>query len=144
MGEAFLASARHHGSKVTFVDATHCVLCYGVEFHLRRHPPPLTSAYSSSIPSSTSSSISTISGTMTSMASSYLATETGPLTLPISNYSFSPFPTPTLAPEPLMFPATDPMVVPDFAPAWAAAYTKAMAMVCHVEPSSSRRVLIIE
>jgi len=35
MGEAFLASARHHGSKVAFVDATHCVLCYSVEFHLR-------------------------------------------------------------------------------------------------------------
>ncbi|OAX34984.1 glycoside hydrolase family 3 protein [Rhizopogon vinicolor AM-OR11-026] len=87
------------------------------------------------------STIVSSSGATTSMttSTSYLATETGPLTLPISSYSFSSFPTPTLAPELPIFPATDPlnpppvssdpMVVPDFAPAWAAAYTKAMAMI---------------
>ncbi|KAJ8591217.1 glycoside hydrolase family 3 protein [Rhizopogon salebrosus TDB-379] len=85
-----------------------------------------------------SSSMLTSSVT-TSTPTSYVATETGASTLPISSYSFSPFPTPTLAPEPPVFPATDPLypppvsadptVVPDFAPAWATAYTKAMAMI---------------
>lgn len=94
--------------------------------------------------SSMSSANMSTSGVATSMSTtssmtSYLATETGPLTLPISQYSFTPFPTPTLAPEPPIFPATDPLypppvsadpvVVPDFAPAWAAAYTKAMSMI---------------
>jgi hypothetical protein len=104
-------------------------------------PGPVTS----SISSTSSASIST-SGTATSVSTtsltSYLATETGPLTLPISHYSFTPYPTPTLASEPPVFPATDPLcpppvsadpvVVPNFAPAWAAAYTKATSMVCGV------------
>ncbi|KAG0701012.1 glycoside hydrolase superfamily [Suillus ampliporus] len=92
------------------------------------------------VASNSSATISTASAPSTSSSiTSYLATETGPLTLPISHYSFTPFPTQTLAPEPPIFPETDPlcpppvsadpMVVPDFAPAWAAAYAKAVAMI---------------
>ncbi|KAG2133786.1 glycoside hydrolase superfamily [Suillus bovinus] len=75
----------------------------------------------------------------TSASNSSTPVTSSPLTLPISHYPFNPFPTPTLAPGPPIFPATDPlypppinadpMVVPDFAPAWAAAYTKAMSMI---------------
>ncbi|EGO02947.1 glycoside hydrolase family 3 protein [Serpula lacrymans var. lacrymans S7.3] len=71
----------------------------------------------------------------------YLATETGPLTLPISEYTFSPYPTPSTAPDPPVFPATDPLypppvsadpqIVPDFAPAWAIAYGKANALLAN-------------
>lgn len=102
-----------------------------------------TSTYvsTSSIPTTTSLSTSpSTSSTPTSQASP-VATETGPLTLPISEYSFSPFPTPSVpAAPPSVFPTTDPLspplvscdpqVVPDFAPAWAAAYDKAENMVC--------------
>ncbi|KIK98288.1 glycoside hydrolase family 3 protein [Paxillus rubicundulus Ve08.2h10] len=107
---------------------------------------PLTSATSSAYSSAPSSSVTTssvpttsASDTATSSPTSYVATETGPLTLPISEYPFTPFPAPTLAPEPPVFPATDPLyppppspdpkVVPDFAPAWAAAYAKAEQMI---------------
>jgi beta-glucosidase len=66
--------------------------------------------------------------------------ETGGIsTLPISEYSFSPFQTPTQSAVPGAFPSTDPKIpppvqsdqkiVPDFAPAWAAAYKKAKAKV---------------
>ncbi|KAG5645639.1 hypothetical protein DXG03_005630 [Asterophora parasitica] len=52
---------------------------------------------------------------------------------PISSYTFSPFPTPSQVPIPGVFPATDPRnpppvnspLIPDFAPAWAAAYARA-------------------
>ncbi|KAH7924412.1 glycoside hydrolase family 3 protein [Leucogyrophana mollusca] len=101
--------------------------------------PVTSSAASSSATSSATSSSASSASTSSYSATSYLATETGPLTLPISEYTFSPYPTPSLAPDPPVFPATDPlypppvspdpMVVPDFAPAWAAAYTKAKAMI---------------
>ncbi|KAG2078523.1 glycoside hydrolase [Suillus decipiens] len=101
---------------------------------------PTVSASASSSSTVVTSSISTSTSTSSvTTSASYLATETGPLTLPISQYSFTPFPTPTLAPEPPIFPATDPLypppvsadptVVPDFAPAWAAAYAKATSMI---------------
>ncbi|KAI6118095.1 glycoside hydrolase superfamily [Pisolithus sp. B1] len=101
--------------------------------------PPNTSTTttaSSSSSFSTSLPVTTSSTTLTSVA-----TETGPLTWPISEYSFTPFPTPTLAPIPPVFPETDPLnpppvdsdynVVPDFAPAWAAAYEKAQSMIAN-------------
>jgi hypothetical protein len=63
----------------------------------------------------------------------------GVITIPLSSYSFTPYPTPSLAPHPPVFPATDPLnppdviddghVVPDFAPAWATAYQKARNLV---------------
>jgi hypothetical protein len=66
-------------------------------------------------------------------------TETGISTLPISAYLFHPFLTPTQSAIPGVFPSTDPKnpppvqsdrkIVPDFAPAWAAAYKKAKAKV---------------
>lgn len=96
------------------------------------------SAPSSTAPSSSASaSPSTPSSSVTN--SSSVSTQTGPLTIPISTYPFTPFPTPTLLPEPPLFPETDPLypppvssdpvVVPDFAPAWSIAYSKAQALV---------------
>ncbi|KAL4062620.1 glycoside hydrolase family 3 protein [Scleroderma yunnanense] len=94
-----------------------------------------------SISPSLSASPSTSSTSTTSQASP-VATETGPLTLPISEYSFSPFPTPSSPPPiPPIFPATDPLspppvnpdpqVVPDFTSAWATAYDKAKEMIAN-------------
>ncbi|KAG2344292.1 glycoside hydrolase family 3 protein [Suillus weaverae] len=67
------------------------------------------------------------------------STTAGVITIPLSSYSFTPYPTPTLAPRPPVFPATDPLnppevssdrhVVPDFAPAWATAYQKARNLI---------------
>ncbi|KIJ61677.1 glycoside hydrolase family 3 protein [Hydnomerulius pinastri MD-312] len=101
----------------------------------------------SSTASSTSSAVTTTSASASSAsttsysATSYLATETGQLTLPISEYSFSPFPTPSLAPDPPVYPATDPWypppvspdptIVPDFGPSWAAAHAKAQALIAN-------------
>jgi beta-glucosidase len=66
--------------------------------------------------------------------------ENGISTLPISNYSFTPFPTPTQSAIAGLFPSTNPKrpppvepdlkSVPNFGPAWAAAYEKAKAKVC--------------
>lgn len=64
----------------------------------------------------------------------------GVITIPLSSYSFTPYPTtPSLAPHPPAFPATDPLnppdvssdghVVHDFAPAWATAYQKARNLI---------------
>ena len=60
-------------------------------------------------------------------------------TLPISDYSFTPFSTPTQPAVAGVFPSTNPKnpppvqsklkVVPDFGPTWAAAYEKAKAKV---------------
>ncbi|KAF9239474.1 glycoside hydrolase superfamily [Melanogaster broomeanus] len=101
-----------------------------------RHTPTTSNASStpSSLPPTSIAPNTTAPVPTTSSPTSYVATETGPLTLPISEYPFSPFPTPTLAPEPPVFPATDPLypppvspdptIVPDFAPAWATAYAR--------------------
>ncbi|KAG2032842.1 glycoside hydrolase family 3 protein [Suillus americanus] len=63
----------------------------------------------------------------------------GVITIPLSSYSFTPYPTPTPTPRPPVFPATDPLnppdvssdrhVVPDFAPAWTTAYQKAKNLI---------------
>ena len=64
---------------------------------------------------------------------------TGMSTLPVSHYSFTPFPTPTQSAVPGLFPSmdpksppsvqSDPKIVPDFATAWAVAYKKARSKV---------------
>ncbi|KAG1762842.1 glycoside hydrolase family 3 protein [Suillus occidentalis] len=74
-----------------------------------------------------------------SASTSGASTTTGVITIPLSSYSFTPYPTPTLNPRPPIFPATDPLnppavssdpqVVPDFAPAWSAAYQKAKNLI---------------
>ncbi|KAG1807782.1 glycoside hydrolase family 3 protein [Suillus subaureus] len=63
----------------------------------------------------------------------------GVITVPLSSYSFTPYPTPTLTPSQLGFPAADPLnppnvssdrqVVLDFAPAWTTAYQKARNLI---------------
>ncbi|KAG9308256.1 glycoside hydrolase superfamily [Chiua virens] len=123
-------------------------------------PSTLTSALSNATPtSSTTFTPSTSTSSFTSVtkhSSSHLSssssssathsnptwsvsTHSGPLTIPISIYPFTPFPTPTLLPEPPVFPETDPLypppvspdpvVVPDFAPAWAIAYSRAQHLI---------------
>ncbi|KAI1795339.1 glycoside hydrolase superfamily [Ganoderma leucocontextum] len=66
------------------------------------------------------------------------ATETTLITLPISSYPFTPFPTPSAAtPFPDAFPATAPknppppgsQLVPDFGPSWAIARMKAQTLL---------------
>ncbi|EIW75053.1 hypothetical protein CONPUDRAFT_140249 [Coniophora puteana RWD-64-598 SS2] len=99
------------------------------------------SSTSASSASSATSSAATTTSAATSGVSTPVPTVTGPSTLPISDYSFTPYPTPTLAPAPPIFPATDPLypppitsdlnVVPDYAPAWAAAYAKAEALIAN-------------
>ena len=94
-----------------------------------------TSAGSSIFPSTLVSSSSGSPPTSTLLA---VPTEASRSTLPISHYSFTPFPTPTQSAVGV-FPSTDPKnpppvhsglkIVPDFAPAWAAAYKKAEAKV---------------
>jgi beta-glucosidase len=79
------------------------------------------------------------SSTSASASTSGASTTTGIVTIPLSSYSFTPYPTPTLNPRPQVFPATDPLnppavssdpqVVPDFAPAWSMAYEKAKHLV---------------
>ncbi|KAF8548408.1 glycoside hydrolase family 3 protein [Imleria badia] len=93
----------------------------------------------SSAPSTTAPSSSGSATNSSSSPTSSVSTQSGPFTLPISNYPFTPFPTPTLLPEPPVFPETDPLypppvspdpvIVPDFAPAWAIAYSKAQALI---------------
>ncbi|KAG1848682.1 hypothetical protein F4604DRAFT_1935276 [Suillus subluteus] len=83
---------------------------------------------SATLSSTTSSASTSTSGVST----------TGVITIPLSSYSFAPYPTPTLNPLPPVFPATDPLnppsvssdpqVMPDFAPAWATAYQKAKTL----------------
>ncbi|KAG1762841.1 glycoside hydrolase family 3 protein [Suillus occidentalis] len=79
------------------------------------------------------------SSTSASASTPGASTTTGYITIPLSSYSFTPYPTPTLNPRPPIFPATDPLnppavssdpqVVPDFAPAWSAAYQKAKNLI---------------
>lgn len=59
------------------------------------------------------------------------------ITLPISSYSFSPFPVPSASIIPGVFPSTSPSsppppgsrLIPDFGPAWAAAKAKAKTLL---------------
>ncbi|OJA09073.1 hypothetical protein AZE42_06761 [Rhizopogon vesiculosus] len=81
------------------------------------------------------SSSPTLTNSTTSSAPASTSGASGFITIPLSSYPFTPYPTPTLNPRPPVFPATDPLnppdvscdpqVVPDFAPAWATAYEKA-------------------
>lgn len=94
-----------------------------------------------SAPGSNSSTTAASSTTYSASAStSGASTQSGINTIPLSSYSFTPYPTPTLNPRPPVYPATDPLnppdvssdpqVVPDFTPAWATAYQKAKNLVC--------------
>ncbi|KAH7908219.1 family 3 glycoside hydrolase [Hygrophoropsis aurantiaca] len=109
-----------------------------------------SSGTTSTMTSITSSASTITSSTSASSGSAFtsiatLATETGPLTLPISEYPFAPWPTPSLAPDPPIYPATDPLnpppvsadpqIVPDFGPAWAAARAKAEALIANLTVS---------
>ena len=88
-----------------------------------------------------SSSVSSTPSALFSETSlpSQIPTETGRFTLPISHYTFTSFQTPTQSAVPGVFPWADPKhpppvhsdtkVVPDFVPAWTAAYEKAKAKV---------------
>ncbi|KAG1850300.1 glycoside hydrolase superfamily [Suillus tomentosus] len=88
---------------------------------------------------SSSTSAATSATSSASANTSGASTTTGVITIPLSSYSFTPYPTPTLNPCPPVYPATDPLnppsvssdpqVVPDFAPAWAAAYQKAENLI---------------
>ncbi|EIW74805.1 glycoside hydrolase family 3 protein [Coniophora puteana RWD-64-598 SS2] len=110
-------------------------------------PTSSASASSGSTSSSASGSawvsdsvtFTTISGTPVTTVS-LVPTETGAISVPFSKYPFTPFPTPTLAPNLLGYPSVDPLEpppvrsdgpqdIPDFAPAWAAAYEKAKSMI---------------
>lgn len=72
--------------------------------------------------------------TSTSLNTTSISSNT---TVPYSHYSFTPFPTPTEQPIPGVFPSTDPKnpppvdspLIPDFYPAWAAAYAKAKSKI---------------
>ncbi|KAG2342713.1 hypothetical protein BDR05DRAFT_341767 [Suillus weaverae] len=98
---------------------------------------PYSLVTTSSNSSSTSATSSMTSST--SASTSGASTTTGVITIPLSSYSFTPYPTPTLNPRPPVFPATDPLnpptvssdpqVVPDFAPAWSIAYQKAKNLI---------------
>ncbi|KAG9313178.1 family 3 glycoside hydrolase [Chiua virens] len=105
---------------------------------------PVSSTSTVPTSSTNSSATATVSPSLqtTSTPTSFLATETGPLTLPISEYPFSPFPTPSTPPDPPIYPATDPwypppvspdpQIVPDFNPSWATAHAKALAFVSNI------------
>ncbi|KAH7904316.1 glycoside hydrolase family 3 protein [Hygrophoropsis aurantiaca] len=96
-----------------------------------------SSVVTSSVPlaSVSTQTVTFVPASSASAGSSGASTESGASSIPTSSYPFVPFPTPTLPPNPPVFPATDPLhppdvssdpqIVPDFAPAWAAAYTKA-------------------
>ncbi|EIW74780.1 glycoside hydrolase family 3 protein [Coniophora puteana RWD-64-598 SS2] len=85
------------------------------------------------------SGVTVTGGTTFSSPTTYLATETGALTNPISYYSFTAFPTPSTTPDPPVYPPTDPLdpppvsqdptIVPDFAAAWATAHAKARQLL---------------
>ena len=111
-------------------------------------PPPTQSGGTPLIPSSspTSSFYSgnnnspplPSSATLTTTSISVL-TEPGPSVIPVTPYAFEPFPSPSFVPPiPGVYPASSPKhpppvessaLVPDFAPAWIRAYTKAKAKV---------------
>ncbi|RDB23963.1 putative beta-glucosidase L [Hypsizygus marmoreus] len=90
-----------------------------------------TSASSVPVPSSVSASPSSIDISATPSTQPVMST------VPISSYTFSPFPTPSQPSVPGVYPATDPQkpppvnspFVPDFSPAWAAANAKARAKI---------------
>ncbi|PIL26464.1 hypothetical protein GSI_12222 [Ganoderma sinense ZZ0214-1] len=88
----------------------------------------------SSVISNPTSIMSAAATTETVTTSSGIpATETTLITLPISSYSFSSFPVPSVSPIPGVFPSTSPSsppppgsrLIPDFGPAWAEAKAKA-------------------
>ncbi|KIM71494.1 glycoside hydrolase family 3 protein [Piloderma croceum F 1598] len=95
--------------------------------------------------SSTTSAVSaTLASSFTSAASSSATkppTEASRSTLPISYYSFTPFPTPAQSAVSGGFPSSDPKnpppvhsdlkIIPNFAPAWAVAYKKAKAKIAN-------------
>ena len=100
------------------------------------------SIISKEIPSTTSAVSATLASSFTPAASSSATkppTEASRSTLPISHYSFTPFPTPAQSAVSGGFPSSDPKnpppvhsdlkIIPDFAPAWAVAYKKAKAKV---------------
>ncbi|KAG6333169.1 hypothetical protein ID866_5915 [Astraeus odoratus] len=97
-------------------------------------------------PSSTTSLTSTTTAVVPStflLSNSPTTSTTFPTTTitttSVSGYPFTPYPEPTLPPNPLVYPATDPsappgasndpQVVPDFSPAWADAYKKAKQLI---------------
>ncbi|KAG5650462.1 hypothetical protein H0H81_012173 [Sphagnurus paluster] len=112
-----------------------------------------TALSSQSASLSVSESSSSLSVASTSSTESSSAADSAPTTapddnpqtlsainaIPVSTYTFSPFPTPSQAPVPSIYPATDPKspppvnspLIPDFAPAWAAAYAKAQAKIAN-------------
>ncbi|KAG6908117.1 hypothetical protein DXG01_006086 [Tephrocybe rancida] len=98
---------------------------------------PSTNISSSASATSVSGPVSSVAPTTTvtpSSAPSTLATQS---TVPLSSFTFSPFPTPSQGPVAGVYPATDPTspppvnspLIPDFSPAWAAAYAKAKAKI---------------
>ncbi|KAG1735614.1 uncharacterized protein EDB91DRAFT_1083699 [Suillus paluster] len=88
----------------------------------------------SPVTASSNSSSSFVSATLGASA-----TTASVITVPISSYSFIPYPAPTLKPYPPVFLATDPLtppdvssdpqIVPDFTHAWAIAYKKAKKLI---------------
>ena len=99
-----------------------------------------------SIPSAGWPSTTSTTWTSTSVASPTLVSQSNfspIITSPtLSVDLFTPYPLPTLPPNPLVYPAAvplyppdvgdDPQIVPDFAPAWAAAYKKAKKLVRNI------------
>ncbi|KAH9916602.1 glycoside hydrolase superfamily [Epithele typhae] len=107
-----------------------------------------STALSSSASSSASSSSASSSVASSSAASSLStvvvsSTTTGPpletthITIPISSYTFSSFPTPSAPAIPGVFPSASPAsplapgstLIPDFAPAWAKAHKQAKSLI---------------
>ncbi|KAF9468335.1 glycoside hydrolase family 3 protein [Collybia nuda] len=128
-----LAATSESGSSSASTSAT------GIHSSSAAHSSPsVASVTSVSVSASSAASSSTVSG-ISSAASST------PSSVPVSSQSstisgastFSPFPVPSQAPVPGVFTSTDPKspppvdsrIVPDFAPAWAAAYAKAKKKV---------------
>ncbi|KAG6849373.1 hypothetical protein H0H93_008977 [Arthromyces matolae] len=82
---------------------------------------------------SSSAPASSKASTSVSATSSSPSTISAPNQVPISSNTFSPFPTPSQSPVPNVYPKFDPSnppsvnspLIPDFNPAWAAAYEKA-------------------
>ena len=99
-----------------------------------------------SIPSVGWPSITPTTWTATSIASPTLVSQSNfsPIITPptLSANPFTPYPLPTLPPNPPVYPAADPLyppdvsddpqIVPDFGPAWAAAYKKAKKLVSNI------------
>lgn len=110
-----------------------------------RSPLPPTQSGTASIPSSASSfshgnnNSPPPSSMLLTTTSISVLTEPGPSVIPVTPYTFEPFPSPSSVP-PIsgVYPASSPKhpppvespgIVPDFAPAWARAYDKAKTKV---------------